>query len=127
MLSRLGTGTRALGVGTPGLSRPLGDWPPGSATVRSTTAPPPPITLQHMEARTWVVMPTYNEAANVEGILRATQAELARLIGSDHRILVVDDSSPDGTGDLAESVAAELETIEVMHRPIKSGLGHAYL
>src|SRR5947208_2148974 len=52
---------------------------------------------------------------------------LPRRTGSDHRILVVDDSSPDGTGDLAESVAAELETIEVMHRPIKSGLGHAYL
>src|SRR5436305_14820094 len=117
MLSRLGTGTRALGVGTPGLSRPLGDWPPGSATGRSTTAPPPPITLQHMEARTWVVMPTYNEAANVEGILRATQVELTRLTGSDHRILAVDDSSQDGTGDLAESGAAALRTYAVVPRP----------
>jgi dolichol-phosphate mannosyltransferase len=80
-----------------------------------------------MPARVWVVMPTYNEAANIPGILRATAAELERLTDGEYRILVVDDSSPDGTGALAESIAEELGTVEVMHRPVKSGLGHAYL
>jgi dolichol-phosphate mannosyltransferase len=72
-------------------------------------------------------MPTYNEAANIDGILRATAAQLARLVPADHRILVVDDSSPDRTGALAEAVAEELGSIEVLHRPGKSGLGQAYV
>jgi dolichol-phosphate mannosyltransferase len=80
-----------------------------------------------MPARIWVVMPTYNEAANIDGILRATAAELEQLAPGDYRILVVDDSSPDETGALAEAVGRELGTIEVLHRPGKSGLGHAYL
>jgi dolichol-phosphate mannosyltransferase len=80
-----------------------------------------------MEARIWLVMPTYNEADNIDGILRATHAELSQLTPGDFRILVVDDSSPDGTGELAEAVARELGEIEVLHRPGKSGLGHAYL
>jgi dolichol-phosphate mannosyltransferase len=80
-----------------------------------------------MQARVWLVMPTYNEAANIAGILHATHAELGRLAPGEFRILVVDDSSPDGTGELAEGVARELGDIEVLHRPGKSGLGHAYL
>jgi len=80
-----------------------------------------------MQARVWLVMPTYNEAANIAGILHATHAELGRLAPDEFRILVVDDSSPDGTGELAEGVARELGDIEVLHRPGKSGLGHAYL
>ncbi len=77
-------------------------------------------------ARVWVVMPTYNEAANLERIVRAADAELERLAPGDHRILVVDDNSPDGTGAIADSLAVEVDAVEVLHRPGKSGLGHAY-
>ena len=79
-----------------------------------------------MRARLWVVIPTYNEAVNVERIVRATDAELERIVPGDHRILVVDDKSPDGTGAIADALAAELPTVEVLHRPVKDGLGHAY-
>jgi dolichol-phosphate mannosyltransferase len=78
-------------------------------------------------AAVWVVMPTYNEAPNLEGIVRAVAAELDDLAGEDYRILVVDDSSPDGTGALADRLADELPRLEVLHRPVKDGLGHAYL
>src|SRR5450755_2914474 len=84
--------------------------------------PPPP-----MCARIWVVIPTYNEAVNVEGIVRAAATELDRVAGEDYRILIVDDNSPDGTGAIADSLAAELDHVEVMHRPGKAGLGHAYM
>jgi dolichol-phosphate mannosyltransferase len=80
-----------------------------------------------MCARIWVVIPTYNEAANVEGIVRAAMTELGRVAGEDYRILVVDDNSPDGTGAIADSLAAETPHVEVLHRATKSGLGHAYL
>jgi dolichol-phosphate mannosyltransferase len=80
-----------------------------------------------MPARIWVVIPTYNEAETIDPIVRATDAELERLVPGEHRILVVDDGSPDGTGELAEALAEELGTVEVLHRAHKSGLGHAYL
>ena len=71
---------------------------------------------------TWVVMPTYNEVENLPGIVPAI---LAALPGS--ALLVVDDSSPDGTGELADKLAAEDARIRVMHRPSKQGLGKAYI
>jgi dolichol-phosphate mannosyltransferase len=80
-----------------------------------------------MAARTWIVMPTYNEAMNIEPIVRATTAELERLEPGDHRILVVDDGSPDGTGEIADALAQELGSVEVLHRVEKTGLGRAYL
>ena len=80
-----------------------------------------------MSARVWVVIPTYNEAENIEAILRATTAELERAAPDQHTVLVVDDNSPDGTGQLADAVARELGTVEVLHREQKTGLGHAYL
>lgn len=80
-----------------------------------------------MRARVWVVIPTYNEAENIEAILRRTSAELDRLVPGQHRILVVDDSSPDGTGELAEAVGRELDAVAVLRRNAKTGLGHAYL
>jgi dolichol-phosphate mannosyltransferase len=80
-----------------------------------------------MSARVWVVIPTYNEAENVDAILRATTSELERVIPGDYRILVVDDNSPDGTGSIADAAARELGTVEVLHRRQKTGLGHAYL
>jgi dolichol-phosphate mannosyltransferase len=80
-----------------------------------------------MEARLWVFFPTYNEAGNVEGIVRATAEQLERTEPGNWRILVVDDNSPDGTGDVADRLAAELPQVEVLHRRGKDGLGSAYL
>jgi dolichol-phosphate mannosyltransferase len=74
-------------------------------------------------ASTWLVLPTYNEADNLEAIVEAARAHLSE----PHRILVVDDSSPDGTGEIADRLAAEREDVEVLHRPVKEGLGPAYL
>jgi dolichol-phosphate mannosyltransferase len=74
----------------------------------------------------WLVLPTYNEAENLERIVRASLPELAKAT-PDHHILVVDDGSPDGTGEIADRLAAELEPVEVLHRTAKEGLGGAYL
>lgn len=71
--------------------------------------------------RTLIVLPTYNEAENIVGILSAVRENLPYA-----DILVVDDNSPDGTADLAEGVGAQLQQITVMRRPEKSGLGSAY-
>jgi dolichol-phosphate mannosyltransferase len=78
-------------------------------------------------AAIWLIIPTYNEAVNLERIITAARAELARVAAGTFRILVVDDNSPDGTGAIADSLAASLEDLEVLHRPGKAGLGQAYL
>jgi dolichol-phosphate mannosyltransferase len=78
-------------------------------------------------AATWLIIPTYNEADNVEPFVRAALPELAAAGGPGHRLLIVDDSSPDGTGAIADRLAAELEPVEVLHRAAKDGLGRAYL
>lgn len=78
-------------------------------------------------ARIWLTLPTFNEVGNVERIVRAALAELERLVPDDHRLLIVDDASPDGTGALADRLAAELAAVEVLHRQGKQGLGQAYL
>ncbi len=80
-----------------------------------------------MNGPVWLVMPTYNEVENVEQIVRAVDLELERAVPGRHRILVVDDSSPDGTGEVADRLAAELGTVEVLHRTAKNGLGQAYI
>ncbi|HUO73271.1 MAG TPA: polyprenol monophosphomannose synthase [Solirubrobacteraceae bacterium] len=80
-----------------------------------------------MQSPVWVVMPTYNEAANIEPIVRATASQLERLVGGEFRILIVDDGSPDGTGTIADRLAGELDCVEVLHRSAKAGLGQAYL
>jgi dolichol-phosphate mannosyltransferase len=69
-----------------------------------------------------VVLPTYNEAENLAGIAGAI---LAALPGA--CLLVVDDSSPDGTGELADGLAAEDPLVQVKHRSVKEGLGKAYI
>lgn len=74
----------------------------------------------------WLVLPTYNEADNLEPFARAVLPRLAAA-ASEHRVLVVDDNSPDGTGAIADRLAAELDAVEVLHRPAKEGLGRAYL
>jgi dolichol-phosphate mannosyltransferase len=75
----------------------------------------------------WLILPTFNEAENIEAIVRAADAVLAAAAPEGHRILVVDDSSPDGTGELADRLAAELDAVEVLHRTQRQGLGPAYL
>jgi dolichol-phosphate mannosyltransferase len=74
----------------------------------------------------WLILPTYNEAENVEAIVRAALAQLATT-GLDHTVLVVDDGSPDGTGAIADRLAAELAEVRALHREAKDGLGRAYL
>jgi dolichol-phosphate mannosyltransferase len=71
--------------------------------------------------RAVAVIPTYNEAATIEAVLRLVRAHVPEL-----GIIVVDDASPDGTADLARKLAAELGHIEVIDRPAKWGLGSAY-
>jgi dolichol-phosphate mannosyltransferase len=71
----------------------------------------------------WVILPTYNEAENLERIVGAV---LEQLPGSG-RVLIVDDNSPDGTGEIADRLADADESIAVLHRKHKEGLGPAYL
>jgi dolichol-phosphate mannosyltransferase len=73
--------------------------------------------------RACVCLPTYNERENLEPMLRA----LAEVLGPDDRVLVIDDNSPDGTGELADRLAEELGFVDVLHRTHKEGLGPAYL
>jgi dolichol-phosphate mannosyltransferase len=80
-----------------------------------------------MPDQVWVVIPTYNEAANIEGIVRAAVAELDRVAPDAYRILIVDDNSPDGSGQIADRLSSAQPQVEVMHRAAKTGLGHAYL
>lgn len=80
-----------------------------------------------MEASLWLFLPTYNEAGNIENVVRAGAAQLECIAPGDWRLLVVDDGSPDGTGELADRLAEEIEGVEVLHRPAKEGLGRAYL
>jgi dolichol-phosphate mannosyltransferase len=74
----------------------------------------------------WLVLPTFNEAENIEPIIRAALPQLASS-GLPHTILVVDDNSPDGTGSIADRLASEIEEVEVLHRERKEGIGPAYL
>jgi dolichol-phosphate mannosyltransferase len=72
---------------------------------------------------TWVVIPTYNEAETIGSLVEAVRGELP----ADRRILIVDDSSPDGTGEIADGLAAKHTDVEVLHRGEKLGLGPAYV
>ncbi|MDQ1396797.1 MAG: dolichol-phosphate mannosyltransferase [Acidimicrobiaceae bacterium] len=71
--------------------------------------------------RTLIVLPTYQEAANVAAVLRRVRAAVPPA-----HVLVVDDGSPDGTADLAEAMGEELGGIDVLRRRSKAGLGGAY-
>ena len=72
--------------------------------------------------RPWIVLPTYNEADNVLGVVGAVRAAVPEA-----RVLVVDDASPDGTGVLADAVAEADPAVSVLHRPGKAGLCQAYV
>jgi dolichol-phosphate mannosyltransferase len=70
--------------------------------------------------RATVCLPTYNERENLEPMVRALRDRGVR-------VLVIDDNSPDGTGEIADRLAAELDYVAVLHRERKEGLGPAYL
>ena len=71
----------------------------------------------------WVILPTYNEAENLERIVAAVLEQLPPT----RTVLIVDDNSPDGTGEIADRLAAADDSIAVLHRQAKEGLGPAYL
>jgi dolichol-phosphate mannosyltransferase len=73
--------------------------------------------------RAVICLPTYNERENLEPTLR----ELESVLETGDRVVVIDDGSPDGTGELADRLAAELPFVDVLHRAEKQGLGPAYL
>ncbi len=71
---------------------------------------------------TLIIIPTYNELGSLESlVVRVREAVPAA------HVLVVDDNSPDGTGELADAIATRDSSVTVMHRPAKEGLGHAYM
>lgn len=74
----------------------------------------------------WICLPTYNELENLERMVRALGEQRAEH-ALDMTVLVIDDSSPDGTGDVADRLAEELDWVRVLHRTSKDGLGRAYL
>jgi dolichol-phosphate mannosyltransferase len=80
-----------------------------------------------MPAEAWLILPTFDEAENVEAIVVAALDVLGRAAPRAHRILIVDDNSPDGTGRIADRLAAEHDAVEVLHRTDRAGLGPAYL
>ena len=71
----------------------------------------------------WLVLPTYNEAENLEPLVAAARAKLP----PSAQVLIVDDSSPDGTGEIADRLAEQHENVQVLHRARKEGLGPAYI
>jgi dolichol-phosphate mannosyltransferase len=75
---------------------------------------------------TWLILPTYNEADNLERMVQAVLPRLAEGGGEPH-VLIVDDASPDGTGAIADRLASEHPEVSVLHRANKDGLGRAYL
>jgi dolichol-phosphate mannosyltransferase len=80
-----------------------------------------------MTGAAWLILPTYNEAENVEAIVLAAGEVLGGAAPEGFRVLVVDDGSPDGTGEIADRLAGEHDWVEVLHRSEKEGIGPAYL
>jgi dolichol-phosphate mannosyltransferase len=76
----------------------------------------------------WIVLPTYDEAENLEAMIAAVVPIMREAVGRDgFRVLVVDDDSPDGTGQIADRLAAEQPEVLALHRAERQGLGPAYL
>ncbi len=80
-----------------------------------------------MSGKPWLILPTYNEAENIEAIVAASGEVLEGAAPDGFSVLVVDDGSPDGTGQIADRLAAENGWVEVLHRTEKNGIGPAYL
>ena len=75
----------------------------------------------------WLILPTFNEAENIEAIVNASAEPLVAASPAGFRILIVDDGSPDGTGQIGDRLATERSEVEVLHRTSREGLGPAYL
>jgi dolichol-phosphate mannosyltransferase len=71
----------------------------------------------------WLVLPTYEEATNIERLVEQARAKLP----TDARVLIVDDNSRDGTGEIAARLSEEHDAVHFLHRPHKEGLGPAYI
>ena len=80
-----------------------------------------------MAGTAWLILPTFNEAENLEAVVDAARATLLVAAPAGFRVLVVDDSSPDGTGAIADAIAGRHDDVEVLHRPRREGLGPAYI
>lgn len=81
-----------------------------------------------MPGEPWIILPTYDEAENLEAIVAAILPVMRQATGREgFRMLVVDDDSPDGTGSIADRLAANEAELEVLHRTLREGLGPAYL
>jgi dolichol-phosphate mannosyltransferase len=80
-----------------------------------------------MSGKPWLILPTYNEAENIAAIVAASGEVLERAVPDGFSVLVVDDGSPDGTGQIADRLAAAHDWVEVLHRAEKNGIGPAYL
>ncbi len=93
--------------------------PPRTPSLLMTTAPTP----TH-KARAVVCLPTYNERENLEAMVGALGKVLDTSLDG---VLVIDDRSPDGTGEIADRLAAELPWVSVLHRERKEGIGPAYI
>jgi len=102
-------------------SHPLAQPSPASEP-RPLRAPLRTMPLPALGADSLIVVPTYNERSNLEALLRAV-LEAAPLA----HVLIVDDASPDGTGELAEALAWQDSRVHVLHRAGKQGLGTAYV
>ncbi len=76
-------------------------------------------------SRVCVVIPTFNESENIEQLITQVNSALSNS-GIEHQIIVVDDASPDGTGDIADKVALTIRNLKVIHRPGRAGIGSAY-
>src|SRR5207237_1268089 len=102
---------------------PRSTWTGSSSTSsRSRVSPTPSGSPRSIgSVRTLVVIPTYNEADSVGDVLRGVRKALPTA-----DVLVVDDASPDGTGDLVDALSADLGRVELLRREGKAGLGSAY-
>jgi dolichol-phosphate mannosyltransferase len=80
-----------------------------------------------MSGEPWLILPTYNEAENIEAIVAAAGEVLSRAAPEGYRVLIVDDGSPDGTGEIADRLSARDGRVRVLHRTEKNGIGPAYL
>jgi dolichol-phosphate mannosyltransferase len=89
--------------------------------ARAEGLPLQPLHAHAIPQRCLVVLPTYNEAQNLEAVVEQVLQRLAT------DVLVIDDNSPDGTGELADRIASRESRVRVLHRPAKLGLGTAYL
>jgi dolichol-phosphate mannosyltransferase len=79
-----------------------------------------------VDANVWLILPTYNEAENIGPVVAAAVQRLGEC-AREHTVLIVDDNSPDGTGQIADRLATEDPRVEVLHRAAKEGLGPAYI